>query len=356
MKKWPQYSNTAIALLQDLIALPSFSKQEDKTANVIRRYLEKQSIEVARVGNNVIAKSKYWIDDKPTLLLVSHHDTVKPNKGYTRDPHQATIEDNRLYGLGSNDAGGCLVSLLMVFCHFYERTDLSHNLVFVASAEEEISGAGGLALALESLPTIDLAIVGEPTLMNMAIAEKGLIVYDAMVTGTSTHVAHENSDNAVYHCIEALDWVRNFKFDKESDLLGPVKMTATQINGGQQHNVIPAQVNLVIDIRVNDQYSNAEIDQIIQASAPMQMTARSLRLNSSQMPADHVLVQLGKGLGLRTYGSPTLSDQYALSCPSVKMGPGDSTRSHTADEYIYLHEVSHGIDTYIHLLESYLNQ
>jgi acetylornithine deacetylase len=265
------------------------------------------------------------------------------------------VEDGKLYGLGSNDAGGCLVSLLATFIHFYDKENLNYNLVIVASAEEESSGPNGLNSMLKIISKIDVAIVGEPTLMQLAIAEKGLVVCDAKVKGTPSHAAHPNTNNAIYNTIAVLQWFQNYEFEKQSDVLGDVKMTVTQINAGKQHNAVPAEVDLVIDVRVNDKYTNAEIVEILKKEAPCSsIDPRSLRLNSSSIPATHELVLAGIALGRKTYGSPTLSDQACLSCPSLKLGPGDSTRSHTADEYIYIAEIEEGIAIYIKLLEKIL--
>ena len=344
----------ALTLLQDLIQTPSFSEQEDKTAMLIARWFEAHHIPFKRENNNLWAFNKHVKEGAPLLLLNSHHDTVKPNVGYTRDPFKASIEDGKLYGLGSNDAGGCLVSLLAVFTWLYEQKDLNYNVVMVASAEEENSGKKGLNSVLKTLPAPDVAIVGEPTLMQLAIAEKGLVVFDASVKGTPGHAAHPNNDNAIYNSIDVLQWFKDFRFERSSDLLGDVKLTVTQLEAGTQHNVVPAEVKLVVDVRVNENYTNREISDILQERAPCQITPRSLRLGSSSIPKDHPLVQAGLELGRTTYGSPTLSDQAALSCPSLKMGPGDSTRSHSADEFIYVDEIYEGIAIYAALLEKVL--
>ena len=344
-------ANNAIELLKKLIETQSFSSEEDKTAAHIEYWFRRNNISYKRTNNNVWATNKYFDETKPTLLLNSHHDTVKPNNGYTRDPLKAIVEDGKLYGLGSNDAGGCLVSLIAAFTYFYNERNLKYNLVLVASAEEESSGDNGLNSLLEIIPKIDVAIVGEPTLMQLAVAEKGLVVFDAVVKGRPGHAAHPNDDNAIYNAIDVLKWLKNFKFKKSSEALGDVKMTVTQINAGKQHNAIPADVKLVIDVRVNDAYSNSEIAELLINDAPCDsIVPRSLRLNSSSIPIDHELVQAGITLGRETYGSPTLSDQAVLSCPSLKLGPGDSTRSHSADEFIYINEIEEGIKIYIDLL------
>ncbi|AZQ44347.1 M20 family metallo-hydrolase [Nonlabens ponticola] len=345
----------AIELLKSLIQTPSFSEEEDKTADLIADWLINHQVEVKRDRNNIWATNKHFEEGKPTLLLNSHHDTVKPNKAYTRDPFTATVENDRLYGLGSNDAGGCLVSLLATFVHFYDHQHLNYNLVIVASAEEENSGTNGLCSMLDIIPHIDVAVVGEPTQMHLAVAEKGLVVFDAVVTGTASHAAHPNDDNAIYNTIPVLEWFKNFAFAKASLVLGPVKMTVTQINAGVQHNAIPSQVELVIDVRVNDAYSNQEIADILTAESPCDsIIPRSLRLNSSSIPLDHDIVKAGIALGRETYGSPTLSDQAVLTCPSVKLGPGLSQRSHTADEFIYVSEIVEGIEIYREILENIL--
>jgi acetylornithine deacetylase len=348
-------STSAIQLLKDLIEIPSFSSEEHLTAARIEQWFTDYKVPFQRSQNNIWAFNKYFDASKPTLLLNSHHDTVKPNNGYTKDPFKAQIENGKLYGLGSNDAGGCLVSLLATFTHFYAQKNLNYNLVIVASAEEESSGDAGLNSMLPIIPKIDVAIVGEPTLMQLAVAEKGLVVFDAFVKGTPGHAAHLNADNAIYNTIEVLKWFKDFRFEKESESLGPVKMTVTQINAGKQHNAIPAAVELVVDVRVNDQYSNKEIVEILQKRAPCKsIEPRGLKLNSSSIPVAHPLVQAGIALGRETYGSPTLSDQSVLSCPSLKLGPGDSTRSHTADEFIYVQEIEEGITLYIQLLTKIL--
>ncbi|WP_420572085.1 M20 family metallo-hydrolase [Kordia sp.] len=353
--KHPELTNEAIALLKKLIETPSFSSEEQGTAKHIENWFQQYQIPFKRTKNNIWATNLYFDEKKPTLLLNSHHDTVKPNNGYTKDPFRTTVENGKLYGLGSNDAGGCLVSLIATFTHFYHQADLQYNLVIVASAEEESSGENGLNSMLSIIPKIDVAIVGEPTLMQLAIAEKGLIVFDATVTGTPSHAAHPNTDNAIYNTIDVLKWFQEFSFKKSSAVLGDVKMTVTQINAGKQHNAVPANVNLVVDVRVNDAYTNKEIVSILQKKAPCsEIIPRSLRLNSSSIPKKHPLVQAGIALGRETYGSPTLSDQAVLSCPSLKLGPGDSRRSHTADEFIYLNEIEEGIDLYIKILEKIL--
>mgnify|MGYP005989451391 CR=1 FL=1 len=344
----------AIVLLHDLIAIQSFSSEEDPTAVRIEQWFTEHNIPSKRQDNNVYAFNAAFDANKPTLLLNSHHDTVRPNSAYTKDPFHPHIEDGKLYGLGSNDAGGALVSLIALFTHYYDHPNPKYNLIIAATAEEESSGPLGLNSLLKTLPPIDVAIVGEPTLMQLAIAEKGLVVFDGKVKGTASHAAHPNADNPLLKLPEVINWLKNFSFEKESEVLGPVKLTLTQLNAGKQHNVVPAQVDLVIDVRVNDCYSNQEIVALLQKEAPLELTPRSIDLNSSSIPEEHPLVQAGMALGRETYGSPTLSDQAKLSCPSLKLGPGDSTRSHTADEFIYVHEIEEGIALYIALLNKIL--
>ena len=348
-------TENAISLLKNLIETQSFSQQEENTAKLIEAWFLENEIPFKRTKNNIWATNKYFDESKPTLLLNSHHDTVKPNSAYTKDPFKAIVNDGKLYGLGSNDAGGCLVCLLATFTNFYAQKNLKYNVVIVASAEEENSGPNGLNSMLSIIPHIDVAIVGEPTLMHLAVAEKGLVVLDAIVQGTPSHAAHPNNNNSIYNTIEVLQWFKNFKFEKTSETLGDVKMTVTQISAGSQHNVIPAHVDLVIDVRVNDAYSNQEIAAILQEKSPCtKITPRSLRLNSSSISIRHDLVKTGIAMGRETYGSPTLSDQAVLTCQSLKLGPGDSTRSHSADEFIYLAEIEEGIRIYIELLEKCL--
>jgi acetylornithine deacetylase len=344
-------TNEAIELLKNLISTQSFSGEENETALLIAQWFSHHNIQFEREKNNVWAKNKHFNPSKKTILLNSHHDTVKPNKGYTRNPLSATIEDGKLYGLGSNDAGGCLVSLLATFTYFYNQENLKYNFVIVASAEEENSGPNGLNSMLKIIPEIDFAIVGEPTLMNLAIAEKGLMVLNCEAKGTAGHAAHGIVDNAIYNAIEDINWFQTYEFPKVSETLGKVKMTVTQIEAGSQHNVIPSNCKYVVDVRVTDAYSNQEVFEIIAANVKSEVCPRSLRLNSSSIPKEHPIVQAGVKLGRNTYGSPTLSDQAVLSCPSLKLGPGESLRSHTADEFIYVHEIEEGIDLYIKILK-----
>ncbi len=347
-----QLQDNALTLLKELIKIQSFSKEEDGTADLLEKWFADKSIVAARNRNNVWAVNQHFDAAKPTLLLNSHHDTVKPNAAYTRDPFLPTVEDGKLYGLGSNDAGGCLVGLLAAFTYFYEQENLAYNLVIAATAEEENSGENGIAFLLPLLPKIDVAIVGEPTLLDLAIAEKGLVVLDAVVKGTPGHAAHtQNTENPINKALQELSWFDSFQFPKLSEALGAVKMTVTQINAGSQHNVVPAELHFVVDVRVTDAYTNQEVLDLVQAHSNCEIKARSLRLNSSSIDPTHPLVKAGVKLGKHTYGSPTLSDQSRLICQSLKLGPGDSLRSHSADEFIYVQEVKDGVEFYIKLLK-----
>jgi acetylornithine deacetylase/succinyl-diaminopimelate desuccinylase-like protein len=341
----------AIELLQQLISIPSFSKEEDKTANLLMNFFQFHGMEAQRKGNNVWSKNKYFDIAKPTILLNSHHDTVKPNPGYTRNPYTASIEHGKLYGLGSNDAGGPLVSLILTFYYFYHQQNLNYNLVIAATAEEEISGTNGVEMIWNDLPTIDFAIVGEPTLTDIAVAEKGLLVLDCLAKGKAGHAAREEGINAIYKALKDIDWFRNYQFPKISDSLGSVKMSVTVINAGQAHNQVPPECKFTVDIRVTDAYTLEEVLDVVNKNVSCEVTPRSLRLRSSGVPEVHPLVVAGKSLGKTLYGSPTTSDQALIPTPSIKMGPGDSARSHSADEFIYVHEIEEGIESYISLLE-----
>ena len=347
-------TNKAIKLLKALIETPSFSKEENETALVIEKWLVEFNIKTNRNKNNVWATNKYFDSNKPSILLNSHHDTVKPNKGYTNNPFEAKEIDGKLYGLGSNDAGGCLVSLMTLFVHYYDQDNLEYNLILAATAEEEISGKNGIASLLEWLPPIDFAVVGEPTEMNLAIAEKGLMVIDGYASGISGHAAHENSENAIYNALEDINWIRTYQFPKVSDTLGKVKMNVTQINAGTQHNVVPSECHFVIDVRVNDAYQNQEVFDIIKQNTKSKVEARSFRLNSSSISINHPIVKAGIELGRNTYGSPTISDQALLSVPSIKLGPGKSFRSHSANEFIEISEIEEGINLYINIFNKIL--
>jgi acetylornithine deacetylase len=356
MKTIEILTQEAITLLKALIETPSFSSEEDQTALLIESWFTQNGIPFQRENNNVWAFNYHFDKSKPTLLLNSHHDTVKPNQGYTNDPFTAIEKEGKLFGLGSNDAGGCLASLLATFVHFYQQENLPYNLVMVASAEEESSGKKGLNSVLQHLPELDCAIVGEPTLMQLAIAEKGLLVLDVVVKGTASHAAHQNEDNPIYNAMNVIDWFKTYQFEKISEVLGPVKMTVTQVNAGKQHNVVPAECHLVVDIRVNDCYTNAEILATVKSHVNAEVNPRSMHLNASSISLEHGLVQAGIALGRTTYGSPTLSDQSVLSCQSLKLGPGETLRSHSADEFIFINEIEEGIQLYIKILTDFFKQ
>ena len=344
----------AVVLLKQLIATPSLSKEEDKTAAVIEQFLRDRNVTVHRYLNNVWCTNKHFDAAKPVILLNSHHDTVKPNPQYTKDPFAAIEEDGKLYGLGSNDAGGSLVSLLSAFLYFYDKENMSHNILLAITAEEEISGPNGIEalLAQKDFPAPTFAIVGEPTLTNLATAEKGLLVLDCVAHGKAGHAAREEGDNAIYKALSDIDWFRRFVFPKASPLLGPVKMSVTVVNTeNKAHNVVPAQCSFVVDIRVTDVYTHEEVLDIIKRYVKSEIKPRSTRMRSSHIDHNHPIVQAGLKLGKTTYGSPTTSDQALIPVPSLKCGPGDSARSHTADEFIYLKEIEEGINTYIKMLE-----
>lgn len=342
----------SIELLKQLIAIPSFSKEEDKTAETIATFLQKHGIAANRSGNNVWAINRNFDATKQTILLNSHHDTVKPNPGYTRDPFKPEIVDGKLYGLGSNDAGGPLVSLIAAFLYFYEQKDLPYNLVLAATAEEEISGTGGIEQIWKELPAIDFAIVGEPTLGHAAIAEKGLMVLDCVAKGRAGHAAREEGVNAIYQALADIEWFRTYQFLKVSPTLGKVKMSVTVIHAGQAHNQVPPECNFTVDVRVTDAYTLEEVLAIIQQHVTCEVRPRSLRLRSSGIDALHPLMRSVKQLGLQQYGSPTTSDQALIPTPSIKIGPGDSARSHSADEFMYVEEIHKGIDLYIRLIQN----
>ncbi|MBB5437236.1 acetylornithine deacetylase [Pedobacter sp. AK017] len=345
----------AVELLKQLISIPSFSKEEDKTADAIEAFLQQRNIKTHRKLNNIWAYNKYFDAAKPTLLLNSHHDTVKPNSGYTRDPYAATVEDDKLYGLGSNDAGGCLVSLIATFLYYYDQEGLNYNICLAATAEEEISGNNGLECILPDLGELEFAIVGEPTLMNLAIAERGLLVLDCTSCGKAGHAAREEGDNAIYKALKDIEWFRNYRFSKVSEMFGPLKMSVTIINAGSQHNVVPATCIFTVDVRVTDAYTNEEVLKIIRTNVDCEVVPRSIRLKPSSIDKEHPIVQSGIALGRTTYGSPTTSDQALLSIPSLKVGPGDSARSHMADEYVHLSEIEKGIGLYIEMLKPVVN-
>jgi acetylornithine deacetylase/succinyl-diaminopimelate desuccinylase-like protein len=345
----------SIELLKQLIRIPSFSREENGTADVIESFLSLQAVEPKRYFNNVWATNREFDPSKPTLLLNSHHDTVKPNDGYTKDPFSPIESEGKLFGLGSNDAGASLVSLIACFLFFHTRTDLKYNLVLAASAEEEISGLNGIEAILSHLPKISAAIVGEPTGMQMAVAEKGLMVLDGISHGKAGHAAREDGDNALYKAIEDISKIKNLQFDRVSELTGSVKATVTAIEThNQAHNVIPDKCNFVVDVRVNELYTLEEIYELMKTAVSSDLKARSFRLKSTTIDLDHPLVKAGVIIGKTSYGSPTLSDKALMPFPGLKIGPGDSARSHTADEFIYVKEIEEGIIDYIKILNQLL--
>jgi acetylornithine deacetylase len=339
-----------IALLSDLIRIPSLSREEAGTAALIRDYLTARGAMVDLIGNNIIARSPKHNPGLPTVLLVSHHDTVKPNPAYTRDPFTPTLESDKLYGLGSNDAGGPLVCLIGAFLHFLEHPPTGFNLVLAACAEEEISGTGGVESCLPFLGDVTCAIVGEPTGIRMAVAERGLMVVDAVAHGQPGHAARREGINAINLALPDLLWIRDYQFPNVSDHLGPVTMQVTIIQAGSQHNVVPATCQYTIDVRLNELYSHAAVLDILRAHLSSDITPRSTRLRATSIASDHPLVVAGKAMGLEAFGSPTLSDKALLPFPALKLGPGESARSHSADEYILVEELENGLQTYIQLL------
>lgn len=339
-------------LLEKLIATPSFSKEEDKTADLIQDYLLQKKVKTERKKNNIWAINTHYDAAKPTLLLNSHHDTVKPNKGFTLDPFTPIEKEGKLYGLGSNDAGGCLVCLIATFLYYYEQEHLPFNVILLASAEEEISGVNGVEMVLPLLPKIDFGIVGEPTLLEMAIAERGLLVLDVVATGKAGHAAREEGESALYKILPDIEWFKKFEFEKVSNLLGKVKMSVTVIETeNKQHNVVPSTCKMVVDVRVNELYSFEEILEIIGKNVQSSVTPRSLRMRSTGIALEHPLIQAGIALGKGYYGSVTTSDKALMPFPALKMGPGDSARSHTADEFVFVKEIEEGINTYIQLID-----
>ena len=340
----------AVNLLKELIAVPSFSRDEAKAADVMEDFLRKNGIPFQREKNNLIAGLENISENKPTILLNAHIDTVKPAASWTKKPFSPTLEGDCLYGLGSNDCGGGLVSLLQVYRYLTQK-EQPYNLVYAASAEEEVSGANGFCLVRDLLPKIDVAIVGEPTGMQPAIAEKGLMVIDGTAHGKSGHAAREEGVNAIYKALEDINWIRNYKFKKTSELLGDTKMTVTVINAGAQHNVIPDKCSFVVDVRTNEHYTNEELFHFIDKNTKSEMKVRSFRLNSSHIGEAHTLIRKCKEMGMTPFGSPTLSDQALMNFPSFKFGPGQSSRSHSADEFIKLSEIADAIDKYIYLLD-----
>lgn len=343
----------AIDLLCELISIPSISREEDKTADRIEEYIVSKGYSPERIKNNICVRSKLFDPQKPTILLNSHHDTVRPGSSWTYVPYSATIEGDKIIGLGSNDAGASLVSLLATFLFLDNIENRPYNIIYAATAEEEVSGTNGVELILDTIGHIDFGIVGEPTQMQMAIAEKGLMVLDCTAHGKTGHAARSEGVNAIYKAIEDIQWFQQYRFEKETDFLGPVKMTVSIINAGKQHNVVPDSCTFTVDVRTNECYTNKEVFDIISKHTKCDVNARSFRLNSSAIEITHTAVERGKSLNMQLYGSPTMSDQVFMQAfPTIKIGPGDSARSHTPDEYIFMQEIKDGIDTYIQLLDN----
>jgi len=342
-------TNEATVLLRKLIEIPRISREEKAAADMLEQQMKDWGLTVNRKGCNLWTCSARNEKGRPTLLLNAHIDTVKATTAWTRNPYQACLEGETLYGLGANDDGASLVSLLQVF-RLLSQNEQPYNLIFLASAEEEVSGKGGISMVLSDLPPIDAALVGEPTGMQPAIAEKGLMVVDVTAHGRAGHAARNEGDNAIYHAIDDMLWFRNYKFPKESALLGPVKMSVTIVQAGTQHNVIPAECNFTVDVRSNECYSNQDVFEIIKENIHGEAKARSFQLNSSRINPQHPLVRRAVELGRTPFGSPTLSDQALMPFPSMKMGPGQSSRSHSADEFIIISEIREAITLYYQLL------
>lgn len=346
----------SVELLRSMIAIPSFSRSEDGTADLLGSYLADHGIDYRRYGNNIVAFSRDFDPSRKSVLLNSHHDTVKPNTGYTRDPFEPAIENGCLYGLGSNDAGASVVSLAAAFRMLNEGAGHRLNLILALTAEEEVSGKNGIESVLPHLGEIDLAIVGEPTGMNPAIAERGLMVVDCVSHGRGGHAARGEGDNAIYHAIEAIERIRTHRFDRISPYLGETKMSVTVIEGGTQHNVIPATCKYVVDVRMSECYTHQELLETIRELCGGDAEARSMRLRPSHISPSHPFIRLAVERGLECFGSPTISDQALISAPSVKIGPGDSARSHSADEYVTLESIEQAIDIYTDLIDNYIKE
>ncbi len=355
MEYFDSYSKEALKLLKGLIRIPSLSKEEAKTGDLLESWFFDREISTKRFGNNVIAFPKEFDSSKPTIWLNSHHDTVKPNVGYTLDPFTPVLKDGKLYGLGSNDAGGALVSLIQAFAYFYNK-DVPVNLIMIASAEEEISGKGGISSIIDELPKCDLAIVGEPTLNKAAVAEKGLMVIDAVAYGKAGHAARNEGINAINEALHDLMELKNLKFERVSPFLGESKATATIIQAGTQHNVVPDECKFTIDVRITDAYTLEEALDELGTKLSSKLNPRSVRLQPSKLPENHLMHKVLDELGIEKYGSPTLSDQALIPYPTLKMGPGDSARSHTADEFIHVNELEEGINNYVKVLENYFDR
>ena len=345
-----QYVSDAVELLKKLIATPSVSRNEKDAADIMEQTIRSYGFEPQREANNLWIIDPHYDESRPTLLLNAHIDTVKPVASWSRDPFSPDVEDDVLYGLGSNDCGGGLCSLLQIFRMLTEKPQ-SYNLIYLASAEEEVSGKDGITRALPLLPHIDLAIVGEPTGMNPAVAEKGLMVLDVIAHGKSGHAARNEGVNAIYEALDDMRWIRDYKFEKVSEFLGPTKMTLTVVNAGTQHNVIPDKCTMLVDIRTNEFYDNEEVYEFIRQHLKSEVKAHSFRLKSSRIDPEHPLIKKCVAMGMKPFGSPTLSDQALMHFPSFKLGPGESSRSHSANEFIRISEISDAIAKYETLLD-----
>ncbi|MDA0314848.1 MAG: M20/M25/M40 family metallo-hydrolase [Bacteroidetes bacterium] len=347
-----ELKSEAIALLKQLISIPSYSLDEGGTASLIEDFLKNKGLVPNRQGNNIWAFLTPFEERRPTIWLNSHHDTVKPNTGYSQDPFTAISDEGKIFGLGSNDAGGSLVALITAFCYFLGK-DLPFNLLLIASAEEEISGPQGISSLIPILPPASLVLVGEPTQMKLAVAEKGLLVLDGTVKGIAGHAAREEGSNAIYLALNDLEKVKNFRFQRVSPFLGPTKVSCTVLHAGELHNMVPEMCRYVLDVRVNELYTHEEVLEELKAALTADLVPRSMRLKASNLPKGHLLHQVAVRMGLEMFGSPTLSDQALIPYPSAKIGPGDSARSHTADEFIFIHEIQESISIYISILENY---
>ncbi|MBO5871356.1 MAG: M20 family metallo-hydrolase [Bacteroidaceae bacterium] len=348
-------TSDAVKLLCQLIVIPRFSREETQAADMLEQVMSSEyGFDVNREGNNLWCVHPDYQPNRSTLLLNAHIDTVKPTAAWTRNPYEASIEDGIIYGLGSNDDGASLVSLIQVF-RVLSQKKMSYNLILALSAEEEVSGKNGMEHLLTVMPKIDVALVGEPTGMHPAIAEKGLMVLDLTAHGKAGHAARNEGDNAIYHAMDDIAWFRNYQFPKQSELLGPVKMSVTIVNAGTQHNVVPAECTFTVDVRSNECYSNEELFSIISQNVKSEVKARSFRLSSSGIDVNHPLVQRAVALGRKPFGSPTLSDQALMRFPSFKMGPGESPRSHTANEFVKIDEIREAISIYLNMLDAPLN-
>ena len=345
-----QYVSDAVQLLKKLIATPSVSRNEKDAADIMEQTIRSYGFEPQREANNLWIIDPHYDESRPTLLLNAHIDTVKPVASWSRDPFSPDVEDGALYGLGSNDCGGGLCSLLQIFRMLTEKPQ-SYNLIYLASAEEEVSGKDGITRALPLLPHIDLAIVGEPTGMNPAVAEKGLMVLDVIAHGKSGHAARNEGVNAIYEALDDMRWIRDYKFEKVSEFLGPTKMTLTVVNAGTQHNVIPDKCTMLVDIRTNEFYDNEEVYEFIRQHLKSEVKAHSFRLKSSRIDPEHPLIRKCVAMGMKPFGSPTLSDQALMHFPSFKLGPGESSRSHSANEFIRISEIRDAIAKYETLLD-----